>query len=613
MGNDQSDLNKFVIDNKSIETTKYWTLHYAEVPKNEQVGLVSVFRSVSDSGQVGPFFVNGSPLSRAIRNLKIYRHPSLLKYISSGKDGGELYLATEQCRPLVDDINNQGNLQICLGLRNVLCGLIFLVEQASMRHSNVCLPSIYVQQDGTWKLFGFEHLWSAKDVESIKAAYNYRNQSSIDPNDEKNVYVGMEQYAFGSLCEEVLKNIENTMPHATELQKYCAIHLKHNNPAMRPKLSAVLLHPFFNHEFVLIHSFLTELPLKSPQDKQQFFTNLVDRLREFDEETVAIQLTDLLLSRLVLLDSTARQCVTPFVLRPRADDMSEALFNGQTYKTHVTPKIMQIFAVRDAQIRLILLEYFVDYMNFFNSDEMTDQLLPQLLVGIKDTNDILVAATLRCLAELVPILGSAVVVGRNRGKYFADGRPQGVSQTDSSAHWIEHRSITPVMNSVKYTSNSPLLDAADLSESYVSTTVNLVPMRDGGDDVKSSSEVIELEDDNWSDWDGEEGTLPKQPLELTLDTSQRIENTIMDVKELDIKAKRRQSEEIDFFKDMEPVIHRTNVLLIAEDGMNGNGTTTDESKKLNNLENSRFDIEINECDADETGWGDDGNDWADDD
>lgn len=344
----------------------------------------------------------------------------------------------------------------------------------------------------------------------------------------------------------------------------------------------------------------------------------MDRLREFDEETVAIQLTDLLLSRLVLLDPTARHCVTPFVLRPKSDDLSPALFNGQTYKTHVTPKIMQIFAVRDAQIRLILLEYFVDYINFFSVDDLTDLLLPQLLVGIKDTNDVLVAATLRCLAELVPILGSAVVVGRNRSRYFADGRPQDVSQQNSTVDWIEHRSITPVMNSVKYTSNSPLLDPADLSESYVSTTVNLVPVRDGGEDVKSSSGVLELDDDNWSDWEAEATANPEPspPLDTTLETMHHIENTIVDVKEIDIKTKRQNSEEIDFFKDMEPVIHRTNSLLVADDITNGNDNArADESNKLNNIENSRFDIKINECDgdADETGWGDDGNDWADDD
>lgn len=52
-----------------------------------------------------------------------------------------------------------------------------------------------------------------------------------------------------------------------------------------------------------------QLPLKSQQDKQHFFMSLIDRLREFDEETVAIQLIDLLLSRLVLLDPTAQQVI----------------------------------------------------------------------------------------------------------------------------------------------------------------------------------------------------------------------------------------------------------------------------------------------------------------
>lgn len=68
MGNDQSDLKRFVIDNKSIETTKYWTLHLAEVPKSDPSIFVSVFRSnpVIDE-QLGPFFHNQSPLCRAIR------------------------------------------------------------------------------------------------------------------------------------------------------------------------------------------------------------------------------------------------------------------------------------------------------------------------------------------------------------------------------------------------------------------------------------------------------------------------------------------------------------------------------------------------------------------
>jgi len=34
-----------------------------------------------------------------------------------------------------------------------------------------------------------------------------------------------------------------------------------------------------------------------------------------------------------------------------------------------------------------------------------------------------VADTLRTLADLVPVLGAAIVIGRDRVKLFADGRP----------------------------------------------------------------------------------------------------------------------------------------------------------------------------------------------
>lgn len=47
----------------------------------------------------------------------------------------------------------------------------------------------------------------------------------------------------------------------------------------------------------------------------------------------------------------------------------------------------------------------------------------QLLVGIKDTNDNIVASTLRALSLLVPILGAAIVIGGKRARLFTDGRP----------------------------------------------------------------------------------------------------------------------------------------------------------------------------------------------
>lgn len=45
-------------------------------------------------------------------------------------------------------------------------------------------------------------------------------------------------------------------------------------------------------------------------------------------------------------------------------------------------------------------------------------------MGIKDTNEQLVSVTLRALADVIPVLGAAAVIGGKRGKLFSDGRPK---------------------------------------------------------------------------------------------------------------------------------------------------------------------------------------------
>lgn len=215
---------------------------------------------------------------------------------------------------------------------------------------------------------------------------------------------------------------------ATDFLTYCRTHLKHQQATARPQLSAILQHPYFNQDFVTVHSFLTELPLKSATEKLHFFTHLPDRLRRFDEHNVAAQLVDLLLSRMVLIDPTAQLCVLPHLLSTRSDSNALAFFTAGTFQRYVVPRILQLFAVRETQTRLILLEYFRYYVRCVEEADLRDRLLPQLLLGIKDTNDVLVAATLRALAELVPLLGAATVIGRNRAPIFADGRPQAARQ-----------------------------------------------------------------------------------------------------------------------------------------------------------------------------------------
>lgn len=229
----------------------------------------------------------------------------------------------------------------------------------------------------------------------------------------------------------------------------------------------------------------------------------------------------------------------------------------------VSPKIKQLFLVRDVQIRLILLDYFGAYMDYFDSREiLSNHILPQLLLGIKDTNDQLVAATLRCLADLVPVLGSSVVIGKlfrpnkafqiviqilisisiysvnslgsNRSRIFADGKP---NSPFTNLKWTEGRSITPIMNGAGImngaVSGSPMptdsagdvisdIDFVSIVNSHATivNTLNdkeaIMPERlspdgaDEGDELQITNEqTTEFEDDAWSDWETE-----KQPDEL---------------------------------------------------------------------------------------------------
>lgn len=90
--------------------------------------------------------------------------------------------------------------------------------------------------------------------------------------------------------------------------------------SLRPKLGDLLDCPFFNHDFIKIYSFLTELPLKSDEEKADFFTQLPEKLGGFNEIAVASQLGGLLLSRLVLLNKTAQKSLLPLILIPQKGD-----------------------------------------------------------------------------------------------------------------------------------------------------------------------------------------------------------------------------------------------------------------------------------------------------
>ncbi|CAK9821694.1 Protein-associating with the carboxyl-terminal domain of ezrin [Anthophora retusa] len=623
MGNKKSALSGLQIDEKPVEITDFW-VHYMARVNGYNAQTVSVFVS-EPSLHYSASFGNPSPLEKATKNLMLYRHPCILKYVSSWSRSSKFFLATEQVKPLIQTIETQNTLQICMGLYSILRALVFLHEKASTSHNNICESSIYVTPEGCWKLGGLECLCKSKELTStyLKKIRNYRYEKAISSNEDVIVtstnFAAIDAYAFGILAEDILKLKDpSNVPSFLEFKQFCKENLQNPDPHLRSELSCVLQHPFFTHDFMRIYAFLEELPLKNNQEKEIFFGTLITQLRTFPENIVAEQFGRLLLSRMVLLDATAQEKLLPFVLEPKdgKDNINVNLFTISTFKVYLVPKLLQMFCIRDISIRLVLLSHFNSFVHTFQVDELKSQVLPELLVGIKDTNDYLVSATLRALAEVVPILGAATVIGGKRGKLFTDGRPNKI-QEDEKISSTDIVQFTVPINSIEKT--------IDLPER---------PSPDGGEDKKEIVSSIAEEEYTWSDWDVQETgdmhfrisqssdasshsneilisdstlTTPTDSvvnvdkIKMTESKLIRKSAVLSDISELDIKNSKLTDsvkEEYDFFIDMEPVIKKTQILHVQQPQA---------------LSKSLFDIKVlNGLEASEesNGWDEDLSDWG---
>ncbi|KAG5312084.1 PACE1 protein, partial [Acromyrmex insinuator] len=594
MGNEKSALRGLEIEDKAIEVTDYW-MHYDAYVHDSSLQRLSIFIS-EPSLHFAATFGRPSPLERAAKNFMLHRHPCILKYISSWSKGSKFFLATEEARPLVQVIEKQNILQICIGLHSILRALIFLHETALASHNNVCSSSIYVTSEGYWKLGGLECLCKFADASPTyyQRIKNYRYEKAISSNEDIADLVktanltAIDSYAFGVLAEDILKNLKDTdeAPNLLEFNEFCKKNLQNSDAYLRNRLLNVLQHSFFTHEFIRIHAFLEELPLKTDVEREEFFTKLRQQLQMYPEAVVAEQLGRVLLSRIVLLDSTAQVKLLPFIFKPKDEknDLGTSLFTIPTFKIILVPRLLQMFCIRDVSIRLLLLSHFSSFVHIFEADELKNHILPELLVGIKDTNDDLVCATLRALADIVPILGAAAVIGGNRGKLFTDGRP--------NKKMIRNKNLDDIRKALTFTQDMPVFVNVDENNVHLAER----PSPDGGEDKKEKEFSFVEEEYTWSDWETQEpvgndhcdvekalsnnvqaeiqgscDTDSSSPLSDLPSNSEKSKYTkklvLNDITELDIKNSKvikSSKEEFDFFTDMEPVIQKTQILHVPE-------------------------------------------------
>ena len=466
-------------------------------------------------------YTEDGSLDKLSLRLKQYRHPNILHFISSSRTKRSGCLVTERVSPLCLSNTNIEEESVCLGLLE-LCQALGFLHQAGLCHANISQGSVFVTAGGRWRLGGLEFSVPAtpgglaKDVQ-----------------------------AFGLMVTELLANCQ--LEESKKFTEFAKTTLLLPDIRRIPSVEEILKNDYFSQTLPDIFKFLTNFPIQLSEARAEFFKSLSSRLASLPASVVGRELVPALLTRYMMLEPLAHHHLIPHLLTPA---QPQSILPLPQYLSYVVPQLRLLLMVPDTTVRLTLLSHLPNIVTHLDQDTLTE-FLPFLLQGMRDTDPAIVSSTLRCLADLVPILGPEVVVGANRTKIFSDRSPIKQRKVYCSPPPLQ---ISPSKKvEEKLEKNSSVEDVGDAWDDWTEE-------EEEKEEKKEERNITEKTDDNEESFLNQMNTETLRGVDITSNVAKLLKNVEdLDIMKLDIKVSKTKSdklEDIDFFADMTPQITR---------------------------------------------------------
>ncbi|XGW32698.1 hypothetical protein V3C99_017325 [Haemonchus contortus] len=543
---------------RDAKAYKLWSNIHQAV-KNHSLPCTIFVKKLDRSDGSLKYYENG------IKLLKQLKHPYILKFLDGTCTATDVSLVTERVQMLDHSIESLSIDEIQSGLYHILEAVLFLHTKASLFHNNLTPASIFVASNGEWKLGGFEFSCPLKDSHQfLKSQFSssVRLPEYLPPKEERDssqttsLFSG-DAYSFGKLIEFVLASRSDEEEKVRSLREVAA-QLASGDPAQRIQLPALFAHPALSNSLIQIIEFCNTIHLKTDEEKDEFFRDIVPRLRCIPGDVVARRLSRLLLSRYVLLEKRCQSELYPALLVPAGDQ--NGILPRDHFQSHMIPEILRLFKVRESAVRIILLSHFHGYARYIPHERLVGFVTDEVIQGCFDSDSQLVAASLRALATLVEIAGADAVCPWPISKTFANGSPMR-SRTSASA--------TSNFFSVNYVDGTKVNDGAE-TEKKVSAVVS------GDQNGSWSDEGIAdwNNDSSWSsDWKGDDKSTSDPEPETAKEIPDVVEshsstfrvNTPPDSKktigsEFEISVPTQRSLEDELLADLTPKITTTSLV-----------------------------------------------------